>query len=230
MVNMKLGELLKPSKGRIATSLALPYAWAGLLVLYSISQNFLLPAPSSIPIFVFYFIVSFLIDSLFYYPFVCSISVLYTSYKKKQFKKLTSDKKILMVMILSIIILNPIILKIISNLLYYSIFISSVNQSFCGILVKTVLPDSPASKAGIIPGSIIYKVNGTLIDNPEIIQNMYTNYKVGQVLEFWIYYGNGTYGNVDVTLGTPPSNLPVKGFLGINFTQRFVKYDTQCSR
>src|SRR4030067_3724760 len=119
---MKIGEFLKPSKGRIITALAIPYIWTGLIMLYYSTQNIqtALISPSSMPLFIVTSVLSFLIDSVFYYPLSCSISLIFTSIKKNHLNKLSKDRMLLAVLILSILFFNPLVLTIISNLLYYS--------------------------------------------------------------------------------------------------------------
>jgi serine protease Do len=69
----------------------------------------------------------------------------------------------------------------------------------------TVMSGSPADKAGVQPGDIITKVNGTAIDQSTSLTSILDKQRVGDSVALTIVRGGKTM-NINVTLGTAPSS------------------------
>lgn len=73
-----------------------------------------------------------------------------------------------------------------------------------GALVQSVQAGSPAEKVGISRGSVITKVNGTVIDSSPALGNALHQFKPGdQVTVTWV--GQGTTRTANVTLASGPA-------------------------
>jgi putative serine protease PepD len=59
-----------------------------------------------------------------------------------------------------------------------------------GAVVLSVVPGSPASKAGLVQGDVIVNINGTAITSSETLQKLIQNSKVGQQVTITYYVGN----------------------------------------
>jgi S1-C subfamily serine protease len=59
-----------------------------------------------------------------------------------------------------------------------------------GAVVLSVVPGSPASKAGLVQGDVIVDINGTAITSSETLQKLIQNSKVGQQVTITYYVGN----------------------------------------
>jgi membrane-associated protease RseP (regulator of RpoE activity) len=81
-----------------------------------------------------------------------------------------------------------------------------------GIAVMNVVVDSPAYRAGILPGDFIVAINGTHVNSPENISSS-PWYKPGVFLNISVYR-NGMILNKGVFLGENPMNKTL-GFVGI---------------
>jgi len=69
----------------------------------------------------------------------------------------------------------------------------------------TVVQGSPADKAGLQPGDIITKVNGTAIDQSNSLLSLLDNHQVGDQVSLTVMRGSKTM-TIHVTLGTAPSS------------------------
>lgn len=56
-----------------------------------------------------------------------------------------------------------------------------------GIWIKEVLPNSPASKAGLVPEDILLKINGTAVGTVEAINALKSTMKLGEAVELEVY-------------------------------------------
>ena len=129
--NMNLKQFLKPNLKKILIMIAIPYIWFGLTLLaqqiYLSAQKtqgvLVLPVPTNIYLSIPITILSFLIESIFYYPMACSISIIYTNYRNKQIDKITKNRSLFISLIFAILIFNPIVIRIILVLLIYSLII-----------------------------------------------------------------------------------------------------------
>lgn len=70
-----------------------------------------------------------------------------------------------------------------------------------GVLISDVVAGSPADKAGLQAGDIIYEVDGHVVDSPEKVRNRVQLYAKGQKVNF-VVYRNGKRHSIDVTLGS----------------------------
>ncbi len=129
MTNLK--QFLKPDWRKIVIAILIPYIWFGLTLLaqqmYLSAQKtqgvLVLPVPTNIYLSIPITILSFLIESIFYYPMACSILIIYTNYKNKQIDKIIQNRSLFISLILAILIFNPIVTRIILVLLIYSLII-----------------------------------------------------------------------------------------------------------
>ena len=69
-----------------------------------------------------------------------------------------------------------------------------------GVFVRSVLPDSPAGKAGLKPGDRILKIKTTAIDDERDLTRALAKAGVGDTLTFQVKRGNETH-DIVVTLG-----------------------------
>lgn len=79
-----------------------------------------------------------------------------------------------------------------------------------GILVGTVTPDSPGSKAGIVRGDIILEANGKAVNQPVQLIDIVKGLKAGDKLTLSILHGDTTK-SVEVTLADQNGKI----YLGI---------------
>ncbi|HLO47845.1 MAG TPA: HhoA/HhoB/HtrA family serine endopeptidase [Kamptonema sp.] len=74
-----------------------------------------------------------------------------------------------------------------------------------GILISSVVPASPAAKAGFRPGDVIQKINNQPMTKSEAVQKLVQNTKVGSPLQVEV----NRNGNL-LKLEVRPGNLPVQ--------------------
>jgi len=73
-----------------------------------------------------------------------------------------------------------------------------------GALIRYVVPDSPAEKAGLRQGDVILKINNKPIKSSRDVSDIVSNTEIGQKLELLIYR-NGRTKSVTVTVGKKPN-------------------------
>ncbi|MEM6425256.1 MAG: HhoA/HhoB/HtrA family serine endopeptidase [Cyanobacteria bacterium P01_H01_bin.119] len=59
-----------------------------------------------------------------------------------------------------------------------------------GVLVVEVVPDSPANAAGLTPGDVIQRVNGTAVDSADSLQRLVSQSEVGDALAMEVIRGD----------------------------------------
>jgi len=69
-----------------------------------------------------------------------------------------------------------------------------------GALVAKVLPNTPAKKAGILPGDVIIEVNGKRVVNAKKLSSIIANTEVGQSTQLGIWR-HGSKKTINVILG-----------------------------
>lgn len=75
-----------------------------------------------------------------------------------------------------------------------------------GIVVRSVVPDGPAAKAGIVVNDVILKVAGKPVGTPEEIAKRVSSHKPGDTITLDVIH-QGKPGKADVTLGIKPAEL-----------------------
>jgi serine protease Do len=80
-----------------------------------------------------------------------------------------------------------------------------------GVIVRTVMPNSPAAKSGLKSNDIILSINETAINNPEAFSAKIHELNIGEKLKLKTIQ-NGKPTEVEVTLGERPV-APAIGFL-----------------
>lgn len=75
-----------------------------------------------------------------------------------------------------------------------------------GIIVRSVMPDGPAAKAGVSIHDVITGVGGQSIGTPEDLSRMVTAHKPGEAIHLDLIH-EGRLAGTDVTLGTRPAEL-----------------------
>ena len=76
-----------------------------------------------------------------------------------------------------------------------------------GVLVKEVVPDSPAAEAGIRPGDVIVAIGGHDVDDPEDLRFRVATLPVGAPARL-AYWRAGKQQEASATLVTPPETPP----------------------
>ena len=74
-----------------------------------------------------------------------------------------------------------------------------------GVIVRTVVPDSPAEKAGLSPNDIILSVGGTAVGNPEALSSAIQEREPGDRIAIDLIH-KGKPAKVEVTLAGRPAN------------------------
>lgn len=79
------------------------------------------------------------------------------------------------------------------------------------ITVQKVVPGSPAEKAGLVPGDVLYSINGVEIrkGNDEAMKKAKVDYRPGQTIHY-IIKRNGAAKPIDIVLGQWPADLLAK--------------------
>lgn len=74
-----------------------------------------------------------------------------------------------------------------------------------GVVVRTICPDSPASKAGIAIHDVILKLGGTPVPNPEALPGILAKHQPGDTLSVEIIH-QGKPASLDMTIGVRPDD------------------------
>lgn len=74
-----------------------------------------------------------------------------------------------------------------------------------GVLVRDVITDGPAQKAGLQPNDVMTKFNDEKITDPGQFKSLVAGKKEGDVVRLG-YYRRGREATVEVTLGRPPES------------------------
>lgn len=105
------------------------------------------------------------------------------------------------------------VIAILSLLILLFAVVPSMVPKADGIAVIGVVSNSPAEKAGIMPGDFIISINGSKIDNPEKISQS-SWYKPGVIINMTVYR-DGTIINKLIKLGENPYNKTL-GYVGVS--------------
>lgn len=125
-------------------------------------------------------IVGFLLFAALSYPFSCSLLAIWNRYKHQNPKQLKGA--FLALTLIGIIIFNPLGARIISVLTTGGIYALYFNSAYapCGITFSSIIPNTPAEKAGLTAHQIISNVNGIItIQNLNDFKNFVANSKPG---------------------------------------------------
>ena len=74
-----------------------------------------------------------------------------------------------------------------------------------GLIVRTVLPDSPAAKAGLQKNDVLMKIDDQLLTNPSQLRTLVAAKKDGDTVKL-TYFRRGQQATMDVKLGTHREN------------------------
>lgn len=79
------------------------------------------------------------------------------------------------------------------------------------ITVQKVVPGSPAEKGGLVPGDVLFSINGVEIKkgNDEAMKKAKVDYRPGQTIHY-IVKRNGAPKPIDIILGQWPADLLAK--------------------
>jgi S1-C subfamily serine protease len=80
---------------------------------------------------------------------------------------------------------------------------SQLNYTGNGVAVMSVVGGSPADQAGLQPGDVIQKVDGTAVTDPKQVQSLVHKMRPGQNASLTVWSG-GTRSLVDVHVGAQP--------------------------
>ncbi len=83
-------------------------------------------------------------------------------------------------------------------------------QQVSGALVANVLADTPAKKAGILPGDVIIEVNGKSIKNAKALSSLIANMEAGKSVELSIWR-MGSKKTIKVILGQMSNKIASNG-------------------
>jgi serine protease Do len=73
-----------------------------------------------------------------------------------------------------------------------------------GVVVRQVVPDSPAARAGLAQGDVLLAVDGTKVNDPSDTQKLIRAHKVGDKLQLELW-SNGQVRNVTVQVAEMPA-------------------------
>jgi hypothetical protein len=210
---MNLSEFLGPTKSRIILALIVPYIYSAIVILSeymtacaSDSQVSLLALPAQ---YVF-LIAGALFESLITYPFACGLITLFGRARSKKLGDLRGDREGLLLVSLSILIFNPLSLRLILVALILISFPSQAGLP-CGVLVAGVYGGSPADLAGLRENEIILAFDSDNTRDPYRLLELLSGHEPGDVVK--VLTERGEY---ELELGVNPDTGGP--YLGINFT------------
>lgn len=79
-------------------------------------------------------------------------------------------------------------------------------QAGTGVIIRTVVPGSPAEKAGLAANDIILKIDGAEVGNPETVTTAIRDHQVGDRISLDLIH-RGKPSKVEVTLTERPADL-----------------------
>lgn len=74
-----------------------------------------------------------------------------------------------------------------------------------GVIIRTVLPDSPAEKGGLAANDIVVRINGKAVADPDAFSALIRECKVGDLLKFDLIH-KGKPAELEVTLAKRPAD------------------------
>jgi regulator of sigma E protease len=115
---------------------------------------------------------------------------------------------------IAVLLAGPAMNLMAGAILFAAIFSRMGMPVFRAVEIIEVVPDTPASGAGLLPGDLITKINTTDIDNSQILQDsIYAN--LGQTIELEIERGGEILQVSLIPRDNPPPN---EGAIGIVMT------------
>jgi hypothetical protein len=213
---MDLLEFLRPSKSKIILALLIPYIYSGMVFLFGYVIAYITNSQVSflfIPLPVL-LIVSSLFESLITYPFTCGLITLFNKWRNKTLGGLRKDRKGLFLVSISIIIFNPLSLRLI---LLAVILIPFLFQEYglpCGVLIADVFKGSPAERAGLQENEIILVIDDDNVRDFSRMVKILSEHKPGDVVKVMT-----DIGEYELELGlNPDTGGP---YMGANFTNHY---------
>ncbi len=158
-------EFLKPDKKRVVLALLVPYlerffyyfiSWIILLFQEGVSMP---PLTDFIPSLLGRSIY-LLVESVIYYPFACSVVVLFNYYRGEGIRELRVNRRLFTYVVIGLLVFNPFSVNlalVIGEMAAYRYYYTRPTP-FIGLKVVEVQPSSAAEKMGIEKGLIISKI------------------------------------------------------------------------
>jgi|GEM_PF-1785302 len=209
-------EFLRPDKSKIILALLIPYIYSGMVLLSGYLMSYVTNSPISLliipePFILFAFS---LFESLVTYPFTCGLIALYRKLRTRNLGDLARDMKGLLTVSISVIIFNPLSLRMI---LLSLILISYPLQEYglpCGVLIAGVFNDSPAELAGLQRDEIILAFENDNVRDISRLMELLSEHGPGEIVR--VLTDGGEY---DLELGlNPETGGP---YMGANFTNHY---------
>jgi hypothetical protein len=141
-MNSELKEFLKPDRYKVIVSLLLPYFFIGVAI-----RSFLA-----------FGIGVFLIESIFVYPFICSLFAIVRAFRERKIRKTFSSKTNLLLIVVGLIFFNPLNAILYFNMLYLFVISAFYYPPMPMVEIVSIAPDSPFIESGLKPGYKIYTV------------------------------------------------------------------------
>jgi hypothetical protein len=211
---MNLSEFLRPTKSRIILALVIPYIYSGIVILgghivaYATNSQVSLLVLSAQYLFL---IAGALFESLVTYPFACGLITLFSKARRRKLGDLRRDRKGILLVSLSILVFNPLSLRLI---LLAIILIAFPIQEFglpCGVLVAGVYGGSPAGLAGLRENEIILSFDSDNTRDPYRLLELLSGHEPGDIVK--VLTDRGEY---ELELGVNPDTGGP--YMGINLT------------
>ena len=214
---MNVSEFLRPNKYKIILALLVPYIYAGIVILAGHAGNFISGSQISIliplPVQYVSLVIYGLLESLVTYPFACALTIFFSRLRTKTLSELKKDRKGLLLASLSILIFNPLSLRLI--LLAVILIAFPVQAGLpCGVLVVDVFEDSPAYLAGLQENEIILVFDNENIRDSSWLLRLLSGHKPGDLVRIAT-----NKGDHELELGiNPETGGP---FIGATFTNNY---------